>query len=74
MILFLNTTIESHNSLLEDYQAVASEFKGQVSVLYYTAFKVYCHSSNTNINDVDWRSFDNHQYKCVDYYRAFSWT
>ncbi|XP_062866608.1 protein disulfide-isomerase A2 [Trichomycterus rosablanca] len=30
LILFLNTTVESHNSLLKDYRAAASEFKGKV--------------------------------------------
>uniref|UniRef100_A0A4W4FK58 Protein disulfide-isomerase n=1 Tax=Electrophorus electricus TaxID=8005 RepID=A0A4W4FK58_ELEEL len=30
LILFINTTIESHNALLDDYRATASEFKEKV--------------------------------------------
>ncbi len=33
MILFINTTVESQNAVLEDYRAAASEFKEKVSVL-----------------------------------------
>ncbi|XP_066515586.1 protein disulfide-isomerase A2 [Hoplias malabaricus] len=30
ILLFINTTIESHNALLDDYRAAAAEFKGKV--------------------------------------------
>lgn len=33
MILFINTTVESQNALLEDFRDAASEFKEKVSVL-----------------------------------------
>ncbi len=33
MILFINTTVESQNAVLEDFRAAASEFKEKVSVL-----------------------------------------
>lgn len=33
MLLFINTTVESQNALLEDFRDVASEFKEKVSFL-----------------------------------------
>lgn len=32
MLLFINTTVESQNALLEDFRDVASEFKEKVSL------------------------------------------
>lgn len=33
MILFINTTVESQNAVLEDFRDAASEFKEKVSAL-----------------------------------------